>query len=56
MANIEDVNTNFSDKETESNDRSGSNNVEKKLGDLLMRGWRMLAESCPKECKLLIIL
>jgi uncharacterized Zn finger protein (UPF0148 family) len=25
--------------------------VEKKLGDLMLRGWILLAESCPIECK-----
>jgi hypothetical protein len=25
--------------------------VEKKLGDLMMRGWTLLADSCPSECK-----
>lgn len=28
-----------------------SNPVDKKLGDLLMRGWMMMAESCPIESK-----
>ena len=26
--------------------------VEKKLGDLMLRGWILLAESCPIECKI----
>ena len=24
--------------------------VEKKLGDLMLRGWILLAEHCPSEC------
>jgi uncharacterized Zn finger protein (UPF0148 family) len=27
--------------------------IEKKLGDLMLRGWTMLADSCPSECKIL---
>ncbi len=27
-----------------------SSSVDKKLGDLLMRGWIMMAESCSIEC------
>jgi hypothetical protein len=26
--------------------------VEKKLGDLMMRGWTLLADSCPAECNI----
>jgi uncharacterized Zn finger protein (UPF0148 family) len=52
MARVEEINTNYSDKENENiNNDTSSESVEKKLGDLLMRGWKMLAESCPKECK-----
>ena len=26
--------------------------VEKKLGDLMLRGWILLAEHCPSECNI----
>ncbi len=26
--------------------------VEKKLGDLMLRGWILLAEHCPSECSI----
>ena len=51
MASIEEIDTNNKYKEQEDETKSNNNGVEKKLGELLMRGWRMLAESCPKESK-----
>jgi len=30
--------------------------VEKKLGDLMMRGWTMLAESCSSPSKILFLI
>ena len=34
----------------ENNEHSGIS-VEKKLGDLMLRGWILMADSCPVECK-----
>ena len=39
------------DNRKDSIDEQPSSSVDKKLGDLLMRGWIMMAESCPIESK-----
>lgn len=39
------------DTRKDSIDEQPTSSVDKKLGDLLMRGWIMMAESCPIESK-----
>lgn len=39
------------DNRKDSIDEQPASTVDKKLGDLLMRGWIMMAESCPIESK-----
>jgi hypothetical protein len=40
MNDTEDTNNTYDDLSTE-----------KKLGDLMLRGWIMLSDTCPVECK-----
>ena len=48
---IEKENENIKEKEINEQEELDKQ-IEKKLGDLLLRGWTMLAESCPLEsCK-----
>lgn len=37
------------DNRKDSIDEQQTTSIDKKLGDLLMRGWIMMAESCPIE-------
>jgi uncharacterized Zn finger protein (UPF0148 family) len=39
------------ENENISNPEEGGISIEKKLGDLMLRGWTMLADTCPSECK-----
>lgn len=41
------------EQEKLTNNHEDDISVEKKLGDLMMRGWTLLADSCPAECKLI---
>jgi hypothetical protein len=45
----ENINTNM---EEQPHENGTEISVEKKLGDLMLRGWIMLEETCPIESKL----
>jgi hypothetical protein len=53
--NTNETRENYEDKNEETTSTSSGPSVEKKLGDLMMKGWVLMADSCPLESKIILI-